>query len=308
MRRAIYEATAWADVVHMGESRGPHNLWSASACHESGVPLVWSAYGGLPLATGLRGIYRAAYDLAFTSSVIPQVDRFIAQTEHEKEVLLLRGAKADRIRLIPLGVDWSEFEQLPTPGALRNRIGIGAKDHLVVSVARLSPVKGLDILIRSFARLRHTNVGPYLALVGWDHGAESSLRRLAADLGVAGRVIFVGPLLGEERMLAYVDADVFALAPRVFEETSLAALEAAACGVPTVLTRECEIPSLVEAGGGVVVGRSESELATGMQSLLECPDLRLKSGHAARQTVRERFTTERIAIAHEELFDEVASR
>jgi glycosyltransferase involved in cell wall biosynthesis len=120
--------------------------------------------------------------------------------------------------------------------------------------------------------------------------------------------MFVGPLLGKERMLAYVDADVFALSPRVFEETSLAALEAAACGVPTVLTRECEIPGLVEAGGGLVVGRSESALAAGMESLLEHPNSRSEFGHAARQAVRARFTTERIAIAHEDLFNEVARR
>lgn len=308
MGAAVHEAAAWADVIHMGESRGPHNLWSANASRKSAKPLVWSPYGGLPLANGLRGIYRAAYDVAFTSSVIPVVSRFIAQTEHEKEVILLRGAQADRIKTIPLCVDWSEFEQPPVSGGLRTRIGIRPKDNLIVSVARLSPVKGLDILMRSFARLPQTAAGPFLALVGWDHGSGSMLRRLAADLGVNDRVMFVGALLGKERMLAYSDADVFALAPRVFEETSLAALEAAACGVPTVLTRECEIPGLIESGGGLVVERSEAALAAGIQSLLESPDLRVKLGRAARQAVRERFTTERIAEAHEAVFNEVALR
>jgi glycosyltransferase involved in cell wall biosynthesis len=307
MRKAIEAAAAWADVVHMGESRGLHNVWSAHACQRSRAPLVWSAYGGLPEATGIRGVYRAAYDLSITRSIIPRVHRFIAQTQHEREVFVSHGASAARIRLIPLAVTWSDFEDLPARGQLRRRLGLGEKDQVVLSVARLSPVKGLDMLIRSFAQLPRTAEGPFLVLVGWDHGAESSLRALARDLRVADRVIFAGSLLGEDRKLAYVDADVFALAPRVFEETSLAGLEAAACGIPTVLTSECEIPGLVEAGGGLVVARDDAALAAGIGSLLGDVQLRSRTGRAAREAIRERFTIERVAAMHDELFQELVS-
>jgi len=305
MRQGIEDAAKWADVVHMGESRGPHNLWAASASQRCKVPLVWSPYGGLPQATGIRGIYRSAYDIAFTRSIIPCVDRFVAQTQHEKEVFLSHGAPADRIRLIPLAVTGSDFESLPARGLLRSRLGLGAKDHVVVSVARLSPVKGLDMLVQSFAKLPRTPEGPFLVLVGWNHGAEPSLRSLAAELGVQDRVIFAGSLLGEDRKLAYVAADVFAMSPRVFEETSLAALEAAACGLPTVLTAECEIPGLAEAGGGLVVDRNEAALAAGIGSLLNDPALRMNVGRAAKEAVRARFTIERVAALHNDLFQEV---
>jgi glycosyltransferase involved in cell wall biosynthesis len=306
MRRGLEEAAGWADVVHVGEARGSHSLWASCATARQGVPLVWSAYGGLPRAHGARGAYRRVYDIAVTRRVIPRVTSFVAQTEHEKQVYLGHGVPSERIRLIPLGVTCEDFKSLPDRGGFRAHLGLRDTDHLVVSVARLSPVKGLDMLIRSFAVLPPSDHGPYLALVGWDHGAEGSLRALVSKLGLKGRVLFPGALVGAARIPAYVDADVFALTPCVYEETSMAVLEAAACGTPTLVTHECEVPGLAESGGGMVAERAEGTLATALAGLLGDPDLRRGVGERARQLVRERFAIEHVAQAHEALFQEVS--
>jgi glycosyltransferase involved in cell wall biosynthesis len=307
MRAAIEESMKWADVVHVGESRGPHNVWVSAARANTDTPVVWSPYGGLPVAPGIRGAYRAMYDFAYSRSIISRVDRFVAETAHESEVLIGLGAPNQRIRIIPLCVEWTDFAVLPAAGVLRRSLGIRDEDHLIVSVARLSPVKGLEIVVEAFARLQRTPYGPYLAMVGWDHGSGPLLRRLASQLGVADRVLFPGALLGDDRLHAYVDADVFALAPRVFEETSLAALEAAGCGTPTVVTRECEIPKLAESGGGYVVERTPAAIAATIESLLDCADLRREVGQTARQVVQDSLTTTRVAEMHEAVFAEVVS-
>lgn len=305
MRKGLAALLQSADVVHMGESRGIHNVWAAEACTQARVPLVWSAYGGLAVGAGIRRIYRAAYDLAFTRNVVPRVARFVAQTAHETTVYLRRGARSDRITQIPLCVDLASFQSPPGRGAFRRRLGLSSEAALIVCVARLSPVKGLDTLVDAFSQLEESAGGPHLALVGWDHGSLSSLRSQARRLGVGGRVHFFGPLYGDERLTAYVDADVFALTPRVFEETSLAALEAAACGVPTVLTAECEIPGLVAAGGGIQVARAAPAIAQGLAGLLENPGRRREMGELARQHVHSRFSASAVAAQHETLFREL---
>ena len=197
------------------------------------------------------------------------------------------------------------MERLPERGQLRRRLGISRQSPLVVCVARLSPVKGIDLLIEAFARLRPGPNGPILAIVGWDHGALRSLHQLAARLHVESRVKFPGPLYGDERLTAYVDADVFALTPRVYEETSLAALEAAACGVPTVLTEQCETPGLAQAGGGLEVPRQADAVAAGLATLLDDPARRRRMGATAREYVAEHFTADRVAAQHEALFREL---
>ena len=71
---------------------------------------------------------------------------------------------------------------------------------------------------------------------------------------------FAGPLYGSDRFTAYGDADVFCLTPRHWEETSVAALEAAACGTPVVVTEQSEIPGLDASGGGFVVPLRREEI------------------------------------------------
>lgn len=305
MRGGLRDAMTHVDVVHMGESRGIHNLWAAKAAGAAGVPLVWSAFGGLPSATGIRGLYRRMHDVFLTRQVIPRVDAFIAQTPHERSIYMSHGAPEDRIHEIPLCVDLSSYERLPERGSLRRRLGIQPDAKLIVSVARLAPVKGLDLLVEALALIPPTPAGPHLALVGWDHGFLSSLQAQVNRLGLAGRVHFPGALYKEERFTAYVDADIFCLTPRVYEETSLAALEAAAAGCATVLSLECEVPGLAQAGGGLVVPRVAHELAASLASLLSDSSRLKNMGRKARTHIYENFSVESVGERHEALFREL---
>src|ERR1700694_195191 len=221
-----------ADVVHVGE-RAIHCEWAAKACSESGTPMVWSPYGGLATATGGRGGFRRYLRLRYLADVIPTVSACVVQTSHEYEAGLSWGLQPDRIRMFPLCVDWAEFQKLPEPGSFRTTLGIDPSSQLIVTMSRLHPAKGTDILIEAFSRIPTSDRGPYLAIVGWDDGLLRRLRTLVVALRLEDRVKFVNPLYGADRIRAYVDADVFSLTPRFYEETSLAALEAAACGTAT---------------------------------------------------------------------------
>jgi glycosyltransferase involved in cell wall biosynthesis len=302
MRRGLREAMEHANVVHMGESRGIHNLWAAQAAVDVGVPLAWSAFGGLPNAAGVRGIYRTLHDVFLTRRVVPKVDAFIAQSEHEESIYRDHGAPKDKIHRIPLCVDLSAFENLPARGLLRHRLGLDESDHVIVCVARLAPVKGLELLVEAFSRVPPTSRGPHLVLVGWDHGSLRSLQAQVSRLGLGDRVHFAGALFGDERMIAYRDADVFCLTPIVFEETSLAALEAAASGCPTVLIAQCEIPGLAGAGGGRVVQRDPKSVADALSGLLEDDRERSDMGERARKHVQDNFSVHAVGRRHEELF------
>jgi poly(glycerol-phosphate) alpha-glucosyltransferase len=126
-------------------------------------------------------------------------------------------------------------------------------------------------------------------------------------LGVGDRVLFPGGIYGEDRLGAYVDADVFALTPAVYEETSLAALEAAACGTPTVLSPQCEIPGLVTAQGGLVVERRSEAISEALQYLLKDETLRHRMGDHARRHVASTLTVEIVAGQHEAIFGELVA-
>jgi glycosyltransferase involved in cell wall biosynthesis len=307
MKRDLIDEASRADVVHVGE-RAIHCEWAAQACSETGTPMVWSPYGGLATATGARGMFRRYLRTRYLANVIPTVSACIAQTSHERDSGPSWGLQPDRIRMIPLCVDWAEFQDLPTRGSFRRTIGIDPSSQLIVTMSRLHPAKGTDILIEAFSRVPTSDQGPYLAIVGWDDGLLSRLRSLVSALHLEDRVRFVHPLYGADRIQAFVDADVFSLTPRFYEETSLAALEAAACGTATFVTVQCEVPGLSEASAGLVGRLDVDEISTGLTNLLADEPLRRAIGNRARALVQDQLTAPIVARAHEQLFQELVAR
>jgi glycosyltransferase involved in cell wall biosynthesis len=206
--------------------------------------------------------------------------------------------------MIPLGVNWDEFAQLPEPGGFRSRIGVDQRAKVILFVGRIHPTKGLDLLLHAFALARREVADAHLVAVGWDHGFLATARHLSHSLGVAGAVTFAGPIFGADRLAAYVDADVFAMTPPVFEETSLAALEAAASGTQCVMTRQCEIPGLEASGAGRVVECDRYAIAAALIESLQ-PGIPECRGRRARAMVATHFTASAVATEHERFYEEV---
>ena len=116
---------------------------------------------------------------------------------------------------------------------------------------------------------------------------------------------FAGPVYGDDRFAAYASADVFALTPRHWEETSLAALEAAACGTPVVVSEQASIPGLGEAGGGFVVPLERGRIAGAIgEALVRSPEL----GSNARELVRREHSSESVVEQLERHLLEAAHR
>jgi glycosyltransferase involved in cell wall biosynthesis len=302
MAKTLAVAANEFDLIHVVEARTPLNHWVAHHASRHGVPFVWSAYGGLAEGLGLRRFYRWAYDRVFdTKQIIQAASGLIAQTHHEAQIYETFGAKPAQIRLIPLAVNWRDYEHLPKRGQFREKLGISETDKLIVFLGRIHPTKGLQALIPAFAKVVRQIPEARLAVVGWDHGFLGQARRLAIKLDIAEQTFFPGPLYGPERFIAYVDADAFTLTPGVWEETSLAALEACACGTQCVITRQCEILGLEEAGAGKIVDYDINQIAQALIESLQDDQPRIR-GEKARALVAQRFTWSAVADDHERFF------
>lgn len=174
--------------------------------------------------------------------VIREADRILAPTPAEAAHLAaLYGARPERIRVVPPGVDLQTFR--PLSGELaRRELDVG-EGPLVLFVGRLQRLKGPDVAIRAFAeavrRAPDDLAGAVLAMVGGPSGpgdpaAEiGRLKRSAAEEGVAKRVRFLDPVAHVELPALFAAADAV-LVPSRSESFGLVALEAQACGVPVI--------------------------------------------------------------------------
>ncbi len=232
--------------------------------------------------------------------VVATADAVVAASEHERALLLaLYGAAAQRIEVIPCGVDPERFRPRER-AACRQELGLGA-EPLVLFVGRLEPLKGVELLIDALVHLD----GVTLLVVGGDArsaGYQAELERRAARRGVAARVRFVGAVPQERLPLYYNAADVCAV-PSFYESFGLVALEAMACGVPVVAARVGGLSATVRDGenGFLVPWRDPAAFAERIGWLMRDPALRGRMGRAARLTA-QRFTWSGVSRQLEALY------
>ncbi|MQY12766.1 D-inositol-3-phosphate glycosyltransferase [Streptomyces sp. RB5] len=187
------------------------------------------------------------------------------------------------VQLTP-GVDLDRFTPGPPPSRRpRTLLYAGRLDST-------SPWKGVDRLLRAFARLADVP-GLRLKLVGGGD-ALPGLLRLAGELGVADRVDAVGELAGEELVAALREAAVLAL-PSLTEAESfgLVLVEAMACGTPVVATEVGGVPYTVGHGeAGLLVPPDDPDaLAAACRELLLDGDFADRMGAAGRRRAVERY-------------------
>ncbi|MBX3314965.1 MAG: glycosyltransferase family 4 protein [Actinobacteria bacterium] len=210
--------------------------------------------------------------------------------------------------VVPPGVDVDRFVPLSAADRLgaRARFGVADDDLVVVSVSRLVPRKGFDVLIEAAATLaaRHPNLR---VLIGGSGRDAARLQRLAADTGAP--VTFLGRVDDDDLPALYGCADVFSMACRnrwfglEQEGFGIVFLEAAACGVPQIAGRSGGAAEAVEDGvTGVVVAdpSSSDQVVTALDRLLADPERRRWMGDAGRRRAVEEFAYDVLAARLQE--------
>lgn len=198
------------------------------------------------------------------------------------------------VTVVPYGVDVARFRPRARNGA--------PADVVVGAVARLSPEKGLDVLVRAVAQLVRAGLPVRLVLAG-DGPRRGQLERLVGRLGIEDRVEFLGEVAHERVPEVLATFDVFAL-PSSAEGFGVAALEAQAMELPVVASRVHGIPDAVEDGRtGLLVPPSDVDaLAGAIARLAADARLRAEMGRAGRAFVADRYRWEENAAQMERLY------
>ena len=204
---------------------------------------------------------------------------------------------------IPPGVDTASIVPLAAAGrrAARARLGLPASGPLVVSVSRLVPRKGMDVLIEAAGRLAPSYPDLVVAIAG-DGREMGRLSRAAAGSPVDIRIL--GRVSTAERTDLLGGADVFVMACRTRwagleqEGFGIVFVEAAAAGVPQIAGNSGGASEAVVDGvTGLVVGNPSDPgaVAQALRTLLADPALRRRMGRAARSRVQESFDNDVLA-------------
>ncbi len=196
-----------------------------------------------------------------------------------------------KIILVESGIDVEAFNPVDEEAKMERRkvYGLGC-EPLVGIVARLSDVKGQDVLIQAMPHVVAAVPNIKLLIVG-EGKMESLLKDMVAQLNLQTHVIFLPVVNKAAEVLSLLDVFVM---PSRQEGLGLSVIEAQAAGLPVVASRVGGIPSLIEDGktGVLVEPENSKALAKGMIELLANKEHAEKIGLAGRDFVKKFYSLE----------------
>jgi len=237
---------------------------------------------------------KQVYDSFWGYKLLRDASKVIAITKTEVKQYKSMGISEDKIGIVPNGIDLSEFENLPGKGEFRRQYGINGNQKIILYLGRIHRIKSPDLLAEAFTCLSKDFSDAKLAIVGPDDGYLPFLKELVADLEIADKVLFAGPLYGQEKLKAYVDADVYVL-PSFYEIFGITVLEALACGTPVIVTDRCGIADAIDGQAGLVVPYNKEQLQHALLRMLGDDRMRLEFSEKGKLLVRQKFNWEKIA-------------
>jgi glycosyltransferase involved in cell wall biosynthesis len=209
-----------------------------------------------------------------------------ATSDQEYQEMREFGLK-NPIAIIPNGIELPEAQCRPAETA--------EVDRVVLSLGRIHPKKGLDRLVRSWARVEVGHPRWRLRIVGpdeRDHAGE--LRALVKQEGLS-RVSIEPPLYDSEKLAAYLEADLFVL-PTLNENFAMTVAESLAAGTPVISTKGAPWSGLDKIGCGWWIDHGVEPLAAALATAMAMSCESLKAiGAKGRAWMRQDFSWERIA-------------
>jgi glycosyltransferase involved in cell wall biosynthesis len=279
--------TSSADVIHN------HGLWLMP-----NLQAGWAArLARTPLVVGPRGMLNSAA-LEFSSKkkrvfwqlmqgpAIRHAACLHATSDEEYRYIREFGLSSP-VAIIPNGIEVPEEQSQPVMAA--------GSDRVVLSLGRIHPIKGLDRLVRSWARVEADFPKWRLRIVGFDernHAQE--LRALVRHKGLT-RVSIEPPIYGNEKHDAYLQADLFVLAS-LDENFAVTVAEALAAGTPVISTRGAPWSGIERMGCGWWIDHGVEPLAAALTTAMAMPRQSLRAmGAKGCEWMRQDFSWERVA-------------
>jgi phosphatidyl-myo-inositol dimannoside synthase len=242
---------------------------------------------------------RTTRALLQSASVIVANSRWTADLCRSLLITLRLESVVNRLRVVPLGSDPQHFRPGLDQIEVRRRHGLNGRRWLL-TVARLTPHKGIDTGLRVLAELRDSYPDLGYLVVGFGNQLQE-LQTMARHLGVADRVRFLTQVPDSDLPALYNCAEIYLGLSRATERNvegfGISLVEAGACGIPVVAGRSGGIPDAVhDAATGLLVDSGESaQVLSAVRSLLDNTALARELGAGGRRAVESYYNWPRVA-------------
>ena len=272
------------DVVHVHLARDLVTLPAAALSRRSST-VVLQTHGMIDPS---QRMLARPLDALLTRPMLKSAAAVCYLTELERTQLMAVGARPESLVELPNGVPWS-----PTAS--------DGSSQEVIFLARLHPRKRPLDFVAAARELAPRHPDWKFCLVGPDEGHGGAVRQAIERAGLSN-IRWEGPVAPEFVTQRLSAASVYVL-PSVDEPYPMSVLEAMSVGLPVVVTAVNGLSRVVdELGTGLVTDGTVSQLTSGLEVLMNDPNLRSKMGARGREATFERFSIAQVARRLESIY------
>ncbi len=291
------------DIIHT------HGIWGyTAACvpkYISSCPYLVSPHGMLDnWALANSKFKKIIASLLFERKNLQRASCIHALNCAEEKSILDFGISS-RIVTIPNGVN---FPHIDNPSIPPWHDTVDADKKVLLFLGRLHPKKNLHGLISAFINLAKNELFDswVLVIAGWgDQQYINSLAKIVSSESMDQRILFVGPLFGDKKHLALMNATAFVL-PSYSEGLPMAVLEAWSYKLPVAITKECNLDEGFSNGAAVEIKTDLSGLTMTLSNfLLTDRNLLRAMGEKGHTLLEEKFNWPVVSAQFESLYQEL---
>jgi glycosyltransferase involved in cell wall biosynthesis len=304
--RAVYLAVPKAlketdfDILFINAEPESYLAWQAVVLRNRISPrtkIVFISWRNIDYRNG-KFPYKLPWFNAYAErTALAHADHCIAHNETARGIFQQKGFLGATV--IPPSVDTALFRKT-VDGNLRKKLGLFG--FVIGYFGRFVPEKGVDVLLRAAGRLDFE----YTLLIVGGGPAKPAWMRLAHELGIQEKIVWVGPMRHPDLPHYLTCADVVVLPSKTTdywkEQFGRVLIEAMACEVPVIGSSSGEIPRVIGDAGLVFQEGDEDELCARLSELNNNTEGRLELIQRGLTRAREHFSVPVVAQEYEKLF------
>ncbi|MDC0549780.1 glycosyltransferase family 4 protein [Alphaproteobacteria bacterium] len=294
------------DVVHMHAYRTFQNLVLYYYCRKYNIPYIIDSHGSAPY--GLRKVFlKKIYDYFFGKKMLKESAFIFAECQKgvEEYKNIIPDLSDCSLRVVYPSFDLEKFANLPVKGLFRKSQGLSFETSIVLFVGRLAPIKGLEFLIKSFAKFVSNSPNSKLYLVGEDGGTgyKKSLVNLVEQYQLQDLVIFPGFLAGHDKLSAIIDASVLVQSSWQ-EQGPRVPFDAVLLGTPVIVTANTGSGELVELfdAGEIVQYNNTEQLSQKLYNVIKNLEFAKKRTNNAAIKIRNELSLDGAINQYKDLY------
>jgi glycosyltransferase involved in cell wall biosynthesis len=296
LENALIQNANRFDLIHQ------HGIWTAISRAvnkwrvRTGKPTVIAPHGSLNALALRRSAWKKRLALFYYEREnLQKASCLHALSRREAEGFRAFGLK-NPIAIIHNGISEDWICQQGDECAFRERFGLPEKIRLLFFLGRITPIKGLTLLLQAMSALRPCLKNWKLIIAGVDEfNHQKELKSLAVKLSLESHIQFVGPLYGKLKRDAFAAVDLFVL-PSYSEASPMAILEALGAGVPVLATNASSWQEIVTLGCGWLTDISEIGIRKALNEAINTPrEVLREMGQRGKALVAQKYTMNIIA-------------